>query len=287
LDGISGIRNAGAIIVPRSLVARLSKIPMSNVGAVLPVTDGARLHQFTGQTAINGEALANPAGGPDDVLVVTGQLAVTSPVQKVGFGQVIVTGQIVAPEGSETALGAGISSLTGQVMYYPYSEGAAVRVQIGSQHISGRSLANPAGKETDILLVIGDLVVTSPVEKLGYQHIVAIGPVLAPLGSEEALEGRIVSIGEGVVYYTAPPRVFTGKDTFTRTFFEYLDEPITLVLTGSFTFDADVTVDLLKDKLAGVVLTGKLMAPRDLVGIVQARTLAKSGLIAVSDAAPA
>ena len=50
-----------------------------------------------------------------------------------------------------------------------YTEGAAVRVQVGSQRVSGTALANPAGQPTDILLVIGSLIATSPVEQLGYQ----------------------------------------------------------------------------------------------------------------------
>ena len=285
LDGIASIRKVGAILVPRNLVPKLSTIPMSQVGTTIPLpptTEGVKVRQVTGQTTMSGEALANPDGNPNDVLVVTGQLTITSPVRKVGYGHFIVTGQVLAPQGSEAALGAGLTNLTGQAAYFPYTEGAAVKVQVGSTRMSGQALANPAGQETDILVVIGSLIVTSPMERVGYQHIAVVGTVLAPPESEAALSGRVTSIGSGVVYYTAPPRVFDGKDAFPSTFFEYLDEPITLVLSGSFAIEDDVTPELLKQKVAGIVLSGKLTAPRQLVGVIQALTLAKSGTIAIS-----
>jgi hypothetical protein len=282
LDGITSMVNVGVVIVPEPLLPKLSRIPMRNVGVTIPVPKGARLRQFSGQTVLSGDALANPDGSMDDVLLVSGQLAITSPVQKVGFGQIMASGQVLAPVGSETVLSPAFSRMSGQVSYYPYTEGAVVRVQIGSQRMSGKALANPGGQPTDILLVIGSLIATSPVEQLGYQHLAVIGTVLAPAESEDALEGRVTSLGGGVIYYTAPPRVFDGKDTFGPAFFEYLDEPITMVLTGRFTIDDDVSVDLVKQKVAAVVLTGKLTAPRDVVSLIQARTLTKTGVIRVS-----
>jgi len=284
LDNVTSMANVGVIIVPEPLLPKLSRIAMRNVGITIPVPKGAKLHQFTGQTVLSGEALANPDGSMDDVLLVSGQLAITSPVQKVGFGQIIASGQVLAPEGSASTLGPGFSRMSGQVSYYPYTEGAAVRVQVGSQRVSGKALANPAGQPTDILLVVGSLIATSPVEQLGYQHIAVIGTVLAQAGSEDALEGRVTSLGGGTIYYSAPPRVFDGKDSFGPAFFEYLDEPITWVLSGSFTIDDDVSPDLVRQKIAAVVLSGKLTAPRDVASLIQARALTKSGVIKVSGA---
>lgn len=285
LDGVKSMINVGVIIIPEPLLPKLSRIPMRNVGVTIPVPKGARLRQLTGQTVLSGEALENPDGDKNDVLLVSGQLAITSPVEKVGFGQIMASGQVLAPQGSEAALGPAFSRLSGQVAYYPYTEGAAVRVQVGSQRMTGKSLANPAGQPSDILLVIGSLIVTSPVEQLGYQHLALIGTVLAPTGSEDALEGRVTSIGGGIIYYTAPPRVFDGKDRFGPAFFEYLDEPITLVMNGRFTIDDDVSPDLVRQKVAAVVLNGKLTASRDVASLIQARALTKSGVIDVSGAA--
>jgi hypothetical protein len=63
----------------------------------------------------------------DDVLLQTGQVIIPLPVQKVGFGQIIASGQVIAPRGSEVALGPAVSRLTEQISYYPYTEGAPVR----------------------------------------------------------------------------------------------------------------------------------------------------------------
>jgi hypothetical protein len=283
LEGVTGISNVGVILVPRHLMQKLSTIPMANVGSTIPVPDGARLRAFTGETVLSGDALANEDGGPDDVLVLTGELVLTSPVRKVGYGQLIATGEIIAPEGSETALGAGLTRMTGELMYYPYSEGSAVRIRSGYQQVSGEELANPAGQPTDILLVMGTLAVTSPIERLGYQHLVVTGTLVAPPGSEAALTGRVTALGGQVVYTTARPRELTGRHTLPRAFFEYLDEPVLLILTGRCTIEDDVPSDLFKQKVAGIIQTGRLTASREIAGLVQALAIQQTGRISISD----
>ena len=283
LDGVVSIRNVGAIIVPEPLLARLSRIPMRNVGATIPVPPGARPRVFSGDTVLSGDALANPDGGKDDVLIVSGNLVITSPVTKVGYGQFIAAGEVIAPEGSESALGAGLTRMSGDLAFYPYTAGAAVRVRVGSQEMSGKDLANPSGQETDILLVVGTLAVTSPIERLGYQQLVTVGTLVVPPGSEDALAGRVTTLGGRVVYSQARLREFTGNDSFGRSFFEALDEPILLVVTGNCTLEEDVTPDVLKQKLAGIILTGNLVASRAAIGMAQALMLAKTGNVMTSD----
>ena len=283
LDGVVSIRNVGAILVPEPLVARLSRIPMRHVGATIPVPAGARPRIFSGDTILSGDALANADGGPDDILIVSGNLIVTSPVTKVGFGHFIASGNVIAPEGSEAALGTGLTRMSGNLSYYPYTPGASVRVRAGSREISGRDLANPVGQETDILLVIGTTAVTGAIERFGYQQLVAVGTLVVPPGSEDVLAGRVTSLGGQIIYSSARIREFTGQDSFGRGFFEYLDEPILLIVTGQCTLEDDVTPELLKAKVAGIILTGMLVAPRDAVGMAQALTLAKTGTITTSD----
>jgi hypothetical protein len=283
LDGVFSIRNVGAIIVPEPLLGRLSRIPMRNVGTTIPVPPGARPRIFSGDTVLNGDALANPDGGPDDVLIVSGSLVITSPVTKVGYGQFIASGEVIAPEGSEAALGAGLTRLSGDLVYYPYTPGSSVRVRTGSQEISGRDLANPSGQETDILLVVGTLAVTSQIEKLGYQQLVTVGTLVVPPGSDDVLAGRVTTIGGRIVYSQARLREFTGNDSFGRGFFEYLDEPILLVVTGNCTLEDDVTPDLLNQKVAGIILTGNLVASREAIGAAQALMLSKTGNVSTSD----
>ena len=283
LDGVRRIANVGVILAPQPLLQKLSMIPMENVGTTVPVPVGVKLRAFTGETILSGEALANEDGDANEVLLVTGSLAITSPVRKVGFAQFIMSGSLIAPEGSEAGLGTGLTRMTGSVTYYPYTEGSAVRVRAGLQQLSGADLANPAGQETDILLVLGTLSVTSPVERLGYRHVVVVGTLVAPPASEAALTGRVTTLGGQVVYSTAKPRAFTGRDELARAFFEYLDEPVLLLVNGRCTFEDDVTPEIVKEKVAGIILNGRITAPRAVVPVVQALTLAKNGRISASD----
>jgi hypothetical protein len=283
LEGVSAIRDVATILVPESLMARLSSISLRDVAATVPVPDGKRVKVMTGQIVLSGEALAGSEDGPDEVLVIIGQLVVTSPIERMGYHQVIAIGQVLAPAGSETGLGAGLARMTGQIRYYPYTQGAAVRVLTGMTRLSGADLANPTGQATDILISVGQLVVSGPVDTLGYQHVVALGHVLIPREAEPVFAGRVTTLGGEVVAYTAPPRVFDGKDTFYGAFFELLDDPVTLVLHGKFTFNADVAPDVLKQKVAAIVLSGKIIAPHSLVPLLQVLTIARTGKITTED----
>jgi hypothetical protein len=282
LDGITHISDVATILVPESLLAKLSSIPMTDVAATIPVPDGRRVRVFSGQITLSGEALANPETERDEMLVVAGQLILTSPVKRVGIADVVVLGQIIAPAGSETALGSGLSRLSGQVVYYPFREGATPRL-VSGHTISGQALANLNGEPSDMLLATGHLVVTSPIQRFGYQQAVAIGYVAVPDGTDPELMGRFTSVTGQVTTYSGTPRVFDGKDHFSAAFFEFFDSPITLVLDGSFSLDDDVTPELLRQKLAGIVLDGKLTAPRRLVPMLQVLCFARDGKIAASD----
>ena len=149
--------------------------------------------------------------------------------------------------------------------------------------MTGYDLANPAGQETDILLVIGTLAVTGTVERFGYQHLVTVGTAVLPPGSETILAGRVTPLKGRIIYSAARPREFTGRDTFGSGFFESLDDPVLLTITGHCTLEEDVTPELLKEKVAGIILTGTLVAPRAIVGLVQALTFDKTGTIVSSD----
>ena len=283
LDGVTRISNVATILVPESLLPKLSTIPMENVASTVPVPDGRRIKVWSGQITLSGDALADPNTKDDELVVVAGQLVLTSPVQQMGRAELVVVGQIVAPTGSEGALGAGIGRLSGQVMYYPYVEGANVRVVYGSV-MSGEALANLAGEPTDILLSIGNLVVTSPIQRLGYRHVAALGNVVVPKDTDAELLSHLIALGGQLVTYSAPLRVFDGKDHFSADFFELFDEPITLVLNGKFSFDQDISRELLLQKLAGVVFFGNIDAARHLVPVLQARTIARQGKISADDA---
>jgi hypothetical protein len=236
---------------------------------------------FTGQIVLSGEALAGPPDGRDETLVVTGQLILTSPVTNAG-SEVVVLGQVVAPLGSETGLGLSLRRLSGQVMYYPYSEGARVLVREGGA-TSGEALANSGGLPTDVLVITGTLVLTSPVDSIGYQHVVVLGSALAPRGAESSLVGRVQPLGGRLITYDAPPRVFDGKYSLSAGYFELLDAPITLVIDGKCTIEEDVSPELIRQKVAGLVLSGKVVAPRRAIPALQVVALALDGKISASD----
>ena len=188
LSKIGSIRNVATIIVPESLSAALLGIPMENVATNIVLPDGANVKMHTGHMKMTGEALENANGNPDDVLIVTGQLFITTPVKKVGYKQFMVTGQAVAPRGSEDALGAGVTRMTGHI-----------------------------------------------------------------------------------AYYSGTPRIITGDESYGRAFFELLDEPVTLIIAGSLTIEPDVTPEVLKSKVKEIVLAGNLKGPRALLPLLHAR----------------
>jgi hypothetical protein len=281
LEGVTRISNVAAILVPESLLPKLSSIPMEDVAATVPIPDGRRVRVFTGQIVLSGDALAAPPDGTEETLVVTGQLILTSPALSVGR-DVVVLGQVVAPAGSETALGLSLRRLTGQVSYYPYTQGARVHVRAGGA-MGGEALANPAGQPGDVLLVSGTLVLTGPVDRIGYEQVVVLGNVLVPRGSEAQVTGHVHSQDGRVIVYDAPPRVFDGRHTLSAGYFELLDAPITLVIDGKITIDNDVTPEHIRGKVAGLVFDGKLVAPRNVIPALQVVALALDGKISASD----
>ena len=281
LTGVTRISEVAAILVPESLLPKLSSIPMERVAATVPIPDGQRVRVFTGQIVLSGDALAAPADGTQESLVVTGQLILTSPVVNIGR-DVVVLGQVVAPAGSETGLGRSLRRLTGQVLYYPYVEGARVQVRDGGA-MGGEALANPGGQPNDVLLVSGTAVFTSPVDKIGYQQVVVLGNVLVPRGAESSVVGHIHTQTGRVIAYDAQPRVFDGKHTLSAGYFELLDAPITLVIDGKCSIDDDVSPDLIRRKVAGLVLDGKLVAPRHVIPALQVVALALEGKISASN----
>jgi hypothetical protein len=277
LEGITSIANVAVVLVPESLAGALTRIPTRNVASIVPIPDGAEVRLHTGAVVLGGDALADPAG-EDVVLIVTGTLALSSPVQAVSFRKVIVTGMVLAPHGSEGALGAGLTRVTGSVQYYRHVEGQRFRTMSGQTELSGESLANRAGDPADLLFLIGQTTITSPIEEVGYQHVVAAGQLLAPRESEGVLAPVLTHEGQ-LVWYDGRPRFFSGRDTFARGFFELLDEPLALVLVGSFTIAGDVPPTLLREKISAITLVGKLVAPEPLLPVLQLLTTQKHGTI--------
>ena len=281
LAGITRISDVAIVLVPAPLMPAVVGIPMDDVAMVVPVPTGVEVRSHTGALVMGGEALADP-DAEDTALIVTGTLILTSPVQRVTYRQVIVIGLVLAPHGSESALGAGLTRVTGSVDYYPYAEGQEVKVSTGQLRAGGEVLANPTGGPDDVLVVAGQLIVTGPVVKVGYRRVVVAGQVLAPRDSQAVL-GPVMIVKGQLVWYTGEPRFFLGKERFGRSFFELVDQPLTLALVGSFQIDPDVPAALLREKVREITLLGKLIAPSQLVGVLQLLTTEKVGEITVAE----
>lgn len=277
LARITSIRNVANILVPESLGGALAAIPMRNVAHITPVPDGVRLNAHTGVVTMDGAALA--AGGEErTMLLVTGALVVTGPVERVGFSDIVVIGVLVTPEGSQAALAPVLRRAIGTVAYYPWAEGQAVRVLQGDTRLRGEMLANANGSPDDILLVAGNLLLTGDVPSVGYRRVVVVGELMAPEDAQPVLAPALHMVGTSV-WYTAPPRLFTGSDRFGRAFFELLGDPVTLVLNGAFELERDVTVDVVREHVAQIVLNGALKAPASVVPVLQVLAVQKNGVI--------
>lgn len=274
---ITSISKVALVLVPRSLSGELAAVPMDKVAAVIPVPDGAEATVLTGMTVMGGEALA-PADGADAVLVVTGGLVLSSVVERVTYRQVIVTGLVLAPRGSEPALGAGLTRVTGAVHYYDRAEGQDFKTISGQATISADTLANEGGNPQDILIAAGQITVTGRVETLGFQRILAAGQLFVPRDSERILAPALSAEGQ-VIWYAGQPRFFTGDQRFSRGFFELVDEPIALALVGSFVFDDDVSPQLLRETVSEITLVGEVTAPAELVPVLQLLTVENYGRI--------
>jgi hypothetical protein len=176
LQGIARITNVDCILIPEHLMATLTRIPMDNVDAVIPVPAGENFKLLVGQVFLTGEALS--AGNPEEILFVAGQLFITTPATSVGYREIRVHGQVMAPRGSETALGAKMGRLTGQIFYLP----AKARMIMGEEAI-GKAflelLPEPAA-----FVVMGGLTIEDDVTvellKEKVPEIVLFGNIRAP-----------------------------------------------------------------------------------------------------------
>lgn len=130
-----------------------------------------------------------------------------------------------------------------------------------------------------VLVVAGQLLITTPVERVGYAGMIVAGQVYAPEGSEGALTAGITRLTGQVFYYSGKPRFFVGEDRFGQGFFEALDGPLSLILVGNFAIERGVVAELLKEKVAQILLAGNLRAPEELLPLVQVLAVEKAGTI--------
>lgn len=273
LAHIRRIEDVAVILVRESAAPALTRIDLSDVASVVQVPERGTPRVHTGTLVLTGAAFADERN-KDDVLVVTGTLIATEPVRRVALAGVIVTGTVLAPEGSE-ALAAALTRLTGSFDTFPYREGQRIEHRSGNLEVGAAGLANREGTPHDVLLVSGVLTVRGEISGIGYERIVVSGTLIAPRAAQDLLEPRVSA--NSTVWYTAPPKVFSGTTTLSRAFFQLLEEPVTLILHGTTNIDRDVTLDDVKPAVAAVYSHGTLTAPRDVLSLFQVRDGRLSG----------
>jgi hypothetical protein len=279
LVGISGIEGVGAVVVPESLAAAYAVIPCSGVGGTVYVPDDANVRVHTGPLTVGGDGL----GATEDVLVVVGILVITSPVTGAVPRQISVIGSVLAPRGSEQALGPVLGGGTGSVTYYRQTDGQEVKILTGDVKLSGAMLANPAGQPDDVLLAAGQVVVTGPVTTMGYAQAIIAGVLIAPEASREVVEPRVEVQGQAAWYQSDSPRIISEDTQVGGDFFRLLEKPVSLIVLGDLCIAPDVTETMVREKVTDIILLGDITAPASLVPVLQVLAIDAHGAIRASD----
>ncbi len=119
----------------------------------------------------------------------------TTPEELAAIGRVEHVALVVVPESLAGAYAAIPTCDVAATIYVP--GGANVRVHTGTLAVGGDGI----GSADDVLVVIGLLIITSPVTAPLPQRIHVIGSVLAPRGSEPVLGPALAGGTGGVSYY--------------------------------------------------------------------------------------
>jgi hypothetical protein len=276
---ISRIEHVALVIVPESLAAAYAAIPSSGVAATIYVPDGANIRVHTGALMVGGDGL----GATDDVLIITGMLIITSPVRGPVPQRIHVVGSVLAPRGSEAALGPALAGGTGGVSFYTPADGQDIKVLSGQVRLSGAMLANPAGQADDMLIAAGQVVVTGEVTSVGYRQVIIAGQLAAPEASRDVIEPRAQLQGQATWYRGDDPRVFYEDTSLGPDFFRLLDHPVSLVVLGDLTITPGVTEAMVLEKITGLSAFGDVTAPAGIVGVLQALATDVFGAIRAGD----
>jgi hypothetical protein len=118
----------------------------------------------------------------------------TEPAQLSAISRIEDVAVVVVPESLAAAYATIPTTDVASTLYVP--SGVNVRLQTGSLTVGGDGL----GAENDVLVVIGLLLITSPVTGPVPKRIYVVGSVLAPRGSEQLL-GPALAGGTGAVSY--------------------------------------------------------------------------------------
>jgi hypothetical protein len=181
----------GSVFAPRGSEAVLGRVFGGGVGTVSYYRnqegqDSPHVKMLSGQVRLTGAALANHTGDPSDILVAAGQVIITGEVGPIGYSQIFVAGQVLAPEAAQGQLEARMDA-QGQTVWYRSGDPRVFyeHVELGPDYF--RLLDHPIS-----LVVLGDLTigagVTADLLRENVVDIVVLGDVCAPAGAVPAVQ---------------------------------------------------------------------------------------------------
>lgn len=161
---------------------------------------------------------------------------------------------------------------------------ANIKIISGSNYtMSGDELINSQGDpDKDMLIVAcGSLFIDSPVSQIGYKEIITVcGDLIAPKESKSLLNPYITSkLSNSIFFEDSTPRLFSGKTSISKEFLELVEHPINLLVTGILQFDEDIPMQLVKEKVNQIYLTGRIIAPKELLPILNFLSIQNYGEI--------
>lgn len=188
------------------------------------------------------------------------------------------TGAVLVPEHLMGAAARIPMENVGQVIGIPADKKAVTKV--GQIQLTAESIENGCS-EDEILVLIGQIMLTGVPTRIPCE-IIILGALIAPKEAQGILSGAIKSITGTVSYYVGNSvRLFMGDTTLDAEYFELLPEPAALVTMGSLTIEDDVSKELLREKVTGIILMGVISVPKHLNATVQVLTTEKLGDIEV------
>lgn len=187
---IKELDEVGLVIVTESQKGALLGADMDEVGHILTVPEGdtTQVVTRTGQMEMTGDAFTgDPDTAKDQIMVIHGQIMITSSITAVHYKQLHITGQIILPREGAAALHKAVTSLTGQVVLYPEGE---VRFLMGKERF-GRAFLEMIDQPV-CLVVLGKLVFDDDVEpdllKAKVREVVLLGKIDAPKALSPCLQ---------------------------------------------------------------------------------------------------
>ena len=181
----------GSVFAPRGSEAALGRVFGSGFGTVTYYRcpegqNGPHVKMLSGQVRLSGAALANHAGEPSDILVAAGQVIITGEVGPIGYSQIFIAGQVIAPEAAQSELETRMDA-QGQTVWYRSGDPRLFLddVELGPDYF--RLLDHPIS-----LIALGDLTigagVTADLLCANVADIVLLGDVLAPAEAVPAVQ---------------------------------------------------------------------------------------------------